>query len=165
MKKIKSIISVARCFPVWVPFTVVFAVLTVLDTTVWAIVDQFVGVIPDVGNVHFLWWWLEFPFAVSRLWDILLGPLYIIIFTYLCSCDCFYGEGAWGTPLSSSSTFGTLTSCSLVVSAYFGMLLGVLYALPIFLLSFLSILILGILWVLVSNSKWINRLLTYRHVE
>lgn len=128
----------AQGFPLWKVTMQIFAILTTLDALLWISVYTETGAIPFVSTITVGWWWQwELPFSVSRLFDVLMGPLCMALFTWACRYDCFYADlseiaghsfGGHDVPSKYTSLFGRFFSFVLV----FGLLYSMVYGAPSF---------------------------------
>ena len=67
----------------------VFVLGSWLVSLFWAAYYECTGTIPHLDHVPILWWTWHLPFQMSRLYDALLGPLFLLLFLGLVTSDFF----------------------------------------------------------------------------
>ncbi len=103
-------------------FSLFFILPAIICFVRWVMYCQATGEVPFSSSVSFIFWKLTFPFAISRLWDCLTGPLLLFLVGYIVTSQRFEETGPQGGGLNNA---GHLIVIASMLSNVFGTLLGV----------------------------------------
>ena len=121
-----------KAWPVFRGVCAFAIIVSISEFLVLAIMDQFTSVALSVTNINLIVWHLHIPFGVSRLWDIVLLPLFV----YLSFKHESYREDKYfdrfGRDEHYKETILDLTQVALCGAMIGSSIFGILYAIPMF---------------------------------
>lgn len=125
---------------------VVVIILTVFQASCFGMYHQMTGTVPvSLGiSLPFAHW--QLPFPVSRLWDLLIGPFFILVSGVVLNCSWFLDEDDYGV----TNWLGTLIVLAVEVASVVGLISGIVYVIPVavevFVVLFFGTIVGGLVW-------------------
>lgn len=126
----------------------VTSVLVLLQIISFALYHQLSGQIPTVSGVNLGFISFQFP-SMSRLWDLLLCPMYLFLSWCVMTCWWLQDDDETGYAYEGvTNGMGTLVMLSLVAALLLGILFGFVYAPVAFFGAFVFFFMSAIVWAL-----------------
>jgi hypothetical protein len=125
---------------------VISFLIYIADCFFWAAWHQVHGSIPFTTNIHLIWWHWSLPFAVSRIWDLLIMPVLVFLIGWICTSKIL------GT--DDDSYAGTIIIGCSTLSVLAGLILGVAYipvTLVLLVVLLISAVIIFLCWSLLAE--------------
>ncbi|MFA6554137.1 MAG: hypothetical protein WCS89_01375 [Candidatus Paceibacterota bacterium] len=114
----------------------------------WVLYVQINGSAPSVSILELIWWDIELPFAVSRLWDIFLIPGWFFTLGFIGTSYYFAEKEDSGWSTNNIGPLGTVIVLDLTMSVFTALFLGTAY-IPILFIVYMIAMVVGmIFWVI-----------------
>lgn len=125
----------------------IFTVITFLEILIFYANTVANHAIVVNNKINLIYWQYELPFSISRAWDILLSPLYLVTIGFVITGDFFNKHKEHRYELNR---FGQITIGILLLSMSIGLIFGAIYAPISIMLMILALAIITIICLTVS---------------